>query len=392
MTDNLHVQIEDWRKRLLDLSKRNRLINCKLGARGAIELEHPTPAEIWQQLVLSNGNMTFAWKQQLLGEQAEEGDASPQLSMFIEDESSDQTRKRSPRTELDACRESPLLQPNYLLTQMADSTLATRLNRIALNAKTSISEQGVNVLFLAFGLLEWYESPDSEVAILSPLLLVPTQLDRIGPESLWKLSLYEEDVAPNQCLHELLRADFRVDLPEIPEEGLENPGDREAYFREIMNVVRKGGANTRWEVHDKAVLGTFSFQKLAMWQDLGNNADKIAAHDLCRAIAGDRTACVSASPDLPSPTQYDECIHPKEVHTILDADSSQLEAILAVDRGMSLVIDGPPGTGKSQTIANVIAQALGRGAPHLMLSHPHIPPHRDAPLRLTPVPAPARPR
>ena len=119
---------------------------------------------------------------------------------------------------------------------------------------------------------------------------------------------------------------------------------------------------------DRVILGTFNFQKLAMWQDLGDNRDRIAAHDLCRAIAGDETAPVSAAAELPAPEDFDDRVHPKDVHTILDSDSSQLEAILAAKSGMSLVLDGPPGTGKSQTIANIIAESLAAGKTVLFVS------------------------
>ncbi len=376
----LHTQIEDWRKRLLDLSKRNRLVNCKIGARAAIEIVHPEPESVWQRIVVNNGTMSFAWKRDLLDEEDE--DDSPPLSLFIEDgedhrqnkedRGEETTDKPVPvatnRPQMEECLASPFLRAEHLLTQMADKTLGTRLNRLSLNAKTAIAEQGINVLYLAFGLLRWYESPTSDVPLLSPLLLVPVQLDRAGPDAPWRISLYEEEISPNHCLRELLISNFRLELPEVPENGLENAGDRAAFLRSVSAIVQVPTAHSRWEVMDRVILGTFNFQKLAMWQDLGDNRDQIAAHDLCRAIAGDDTAPVSASAEISAPADFDDRVHPKDVHTILDSDSSQLEAILAAKSGMSLVLDGPPGTGKSQTIANIIAESLAAGKTVLFVS------------------------
>lgn len=374
----LHTQIEDWRKRLLDLSKRNRLVNCKIGARAAMEIVHPAPESVWQHLVVDDGTMSFAWKRDLLDEEDDED--SPQLSLFLGESKSQNGEDSAEGTsdkgvqpvakgaEMEECLASPFLREEHLLTHMTDQTLGSRLKRLSLNAKTTIAEQGINVLYLTFGLLRWYESPSSDVPLFAPLLLVPVKLDRAGPDAPWKISLYEEEIAPNHCLRELLISNYRLELPEVPENVLENAGDRAAFLKSVSEVVQVPTAHSRWEVMDRVLLATFSFQKLAMWQDLGNNRDRIAAHDLCRAIAGDDSAPVSASRDLPAIEDFDEQIHPKDIHTILDSDSSQLEAIVAAKSGMSLVLDGPPGTGKSQTIANIIAESLAAGKTVLFVS------------------------
>ena len=293
MSSPLHPRIQEWRTNLLDLSRRNRLINCKIGTRGAIELEHPSAETIWQQLVVSSGAMTFSWKTQLLDLKTDCASLPDELSCFVEEDSNSQQRKSTGRTEFEECLRSPNLKQDQLLTALTDRVLAARLNRLALNAKTSITEQGVNILFIAFGLLEWYESPSSDIPVLSPLILVPAQLERAGPDALWKLSLHDDDVVPNQCVRELLRVDFHVELPEISEEGSERSPNRTAYLESVRTAVRVAEQHTRWKVFDRVILGTFSFQKLAIWQDLENNAERIASHDLCRAIGGDCSAPVS---------------------------------------------------------------------------------------------------
>src|SRR5262245_54179886 len=105
-----------------------------------------------------------------------------------------------------------------------------------------------------------------------------------------------------------------------------------------------------------------------MWDDLGRNRDRIAGHDLCRALAGDSTASLRCPRDLPAANELDRLAQPDKTFHILDADSSQHEAIEAAKRGASLVLDGPPGTGKSQTIANVIAEFLAAGKSVLFVS------------------------
>jgi Protein of unknown function (DUF4011) len=62
--------------------------------------------------------------------------------------------------ELDFCLRSPRVGEDDLPTH-----LAARLNRLTRDARTSLSELGVTTLHLAFGLLRWYESSDSQVEL-----------------------------------------------------------------------------------------------------------------------------------------------------------------------------------------------------------------------------------
>ena len=95
-----------------------------------------------------------------------------------------------------------------------------------------------------------------------------------------------------------------------------------------------------------------------MYDDYGRHAAKIAEHEHCRRIAGDDSTPPPFAFAFPSPARFDAEVHPSKPPTILPCDSSQLEAILAIKSGTNLVLDGPPGTGKSQTIPNVIAECL----------------------------------
>ena len=71
------------------------------------------------------------------------------------------------------------------------------------------------MLFVAFGFLKWFEAEHSDEPRLSPLLLVPVYLGRIGAAVPWKLALYEDEITPNFCLRKLMKRDFRLELPEV---------------------------------------------------------------------------------------------------------------------------------------------------------------------------------
>ena len=331
------------------MSKRNKLVNCKIGSRGALQIVHPSSEQIWQSIAVTDGGAAFPWKRDLVpGFEPEDDD----------DDDAESLKKRRPKQPpLSDCLSSPRLQPNYSLTELDDKALDRRLGRLSINARTRLSEQGVNDLFLAFGLLRWCESIDSEEFIESPLVLIPVELFQEHADAPWLLTLYEEEVAPNHSLTQSLHEQFKLQLPNPSDHDLlESVASFQQYLKQVESVI---ASQERWEIRDVTLLGNFSFPKIAMWQDLDENREQVSSHDLCRAIAGDTTAPVSASSDdMPSPADFDAKIPPHDVHSILDCDGSQFEAVVAAKLGISFVLDGPPGTGKSQTIANIIAEFL----------------------------------
>src|SRR5262249_15592254 len=130
------------------------------------------------------------------------------------------------------CRRSPRLRPDHLLTELPDRQLAGRLNRLALNSRESLAEQGVATLYVAFGFLGWFESPDSQVEVRSPLLLVPVRLDRESIEAPWRLQAEDEEVLSNHSLAQLLENNFRLRLPDPEDEtpDAEDSNWRTRYF------------------------------------------------------------------------------------------------------------------------------------------------------------------
>lgn len=387
-------KVKKWRGKLLDIGNRNPLVNCSFNpSRGVIEIVTPDCETVWRTLAADSeagaDPMRFPWRRDLVPAPAEDlpsKDAKKNRSAkgtlsadktVAESESlvsQPETHESTPVVEwnpsLNDCRMSPGLRDTDLLTELSDRAIERRLRTVDAHARLQMSEQGVHVLYIAFGFLKWFESKNSVEERRSPLILVPVTLSRKSTNAAWELTEAEDDAIDNLCLRQRLRQDFSLELPPLPDiNELEEPSARIAFLDSVRTAVKECD---RWEVEDRAAIGLFAFPKVAMWKDLGDHTKAVINHPLCRSIGGDTTIPpqISFGPvdRIPDGNTLDDEVAPGEVKAILDCDSSQLEAIVAARRGVSLVLDGPPGTGKSQTIANVIADALSEGRTVLFVS------------------------
>ena len=245
-----------------------------------------------------------------------------------------------------------------LQTNLASARLQSRLRKTERDARTFIEEQGVNILYLALGMLRWYEAESSQEPRRAPLILVPVALERSSVRERFRLRYTEEEIEQNLPLVNKLRVEFGVDFPEmLPQEEL----DGRRYFDDVEASIKH---LPRWSVdRDAVVLGFFSFGKLLMYRDLdqGNwpRGRGPADHPVIQTLFDENSH--EPPSQLPEDEHLDKHVNPADVHQVVDADSSQTLALLDVKGGRSLVIQGPPGTGKSQTITNLIAEAVGYG-------------------------------
>src|SRR5262249_23603949 len=259
-----------------------------------------------------------------------------------------------------------LLQPRSSELVCADHG-RRRLLRILTNlyrrAHTDYLERGLRVLHLACGLLEWRDPERGETA-RSPLMLVPVELARTSLREPFTLTaVEEEDPFLNPALQARLAQDFKVRLPQPPEDWDEKP--LTAYLDEVRAAV---AGIEGWRVEPAVHLALFSFFKGVMHHDLSDNEDRLGAHPLIRALGREPPAAELTVAELPGERDLDAVQPPEKTYHILDADSSQRLCLEAVARGQSFVLQGPPGTGKSQTIANLIADCLATGRTVLFVS------------------------
>src|SRR5262249_35820217 len=127
-------------------------------------------------------------------------------------------------------------------------------------------------------------------------------------------------------------------------------------------VAPQGG----WVVGKSVVLSCFAPMKEAVYRDLFDHEDLIAAHPVVGALAVHRPA--GAEPAFTAVARPGAGPGPEAPPLILPADSSQRACVTAALAGRSFTIDGPPGTGKSQTIANIAGVLLHAGKTVLVVS------------------------
>jgi very-short-patch-repair endonuclease len=277
----------------------------------------------------------------------------------------------NPNTELPLSTNSQGKRLSGLQTLKFPDELESALELVAADARLAEQEMGLSTLFLSFGFIEWYSSNSSDLKAFAPLLLLPVNLERRKLSGKWHYSISSgaEAVETNLSLQKFLESEFGRQLPEMEALDEEDTASIDEYFSRVGEAIR---GLDRWKVHRWMVLGHFSFGRLAMYADLSleNWKDLPIEHRLLKVILQGTETIDNA--DLPTaPHDYD--VDDPEVEKltpvlIQDADASQHSALVDVMRGTNLVIQGPPGTGKSQTITNIIANALASNKTVLFLA------------------------
>jgi hypothetical protein len=236
------------------------------------------------------------------------------------------------------------------------------MGKIVADARLAEQEMGLSTLFLAFGFLEWYDSEVSDKKAFAPLLLLPVGVEarKVHGRTIYYVSATEEVAEANLSLQKLLETDFDRKLPAFEPADEDSIGAVEDY----LEVARAAIKNlSRWRVHRWLVLGHFAFGRFAMYADLNfeHGPGGALSHPIVGSLLRGRDDSEDGGPLPSDPDDYP--IDDPEIEAIAplliqDADASQHSALVDVMKGHNLVIQGPPGTGKSQTIANIIAGAL----------------------------------
>ncbi|HKA69147.1 MAG TPA: DUF3320 domain-containing protein [Actinomycetes bacterium] len=337
--------IRDWRDSLLNLAGTNRLLNFRPSKTSTIEVVQPAAADVLSAL---------ADQRALRFRSVPAPDSVPAPG----DAASLGSAPAGPRAGM--ARPLPAAVPGVLDTIKDEDELAAALRLLARRSKQEYLDRGVWVLYLAIGMLRWTD--DEGVGYASPLLLVPVRMVSTGLRRLPVLEVAEEDPVVNPALA-LKMGQYGVVLPGV--DLLEDLS-----LDELLDEVRAAVADRPgWAVDASVVVSCFSFHKEAMYRDLIEHQHAIAGHPIVAALAlGGRESTDGFMFDEIPDDRIDLDAPPETTPLVLDGDSHQRACIAAAVDGRSFVMDGPPGTGKSQTIANMIGVLLHAGRTVLFVS------------------------
>lgn len=381
---DLRQEIERFRERLLDLSLRNPLLSYRKSKRRTLQIVNELPDVIYERLVGDGKSFVFDFiPDRPHGGKLDRPTTHPS-SQFGETLDTARTIGEASQGASDIATELPEKYPvalprqtgdkvtlekhfvdDKLQTNLPQEKLNTTLRYMQREAITAMQETGINYLFLAIGFLAWRESDSTKKDRLAPLILVPVHIEKISKgngEPRFAVAWDEDDVQFNLSLQKKLFRDFDLKIPDF-DEGV----SPEKYFESLQGALRSKPA---WEIRREALLGFFSFHKLSMYADIdpanwelesGNSANSIIERLVCGGDADETSHALNDASfyapdyDIDNNTTVEKLILP------MDADSSQQSALVDIRSGRNLVIEGPPGTGKSQTITNAIADAIAAG-------------------------------
>ncbi len=250
------------------------------------------------------------------------------------------------------------LEQQRLRAYLNEDALKRSLTHLYRSSRLSLEENGANTLYIALGFLKWLETPHSIRPRFAPILLIPIEIIRKSAAKGYVIRSRGEETMLNITLIEMLRQFFNIQiggLDPLPRDG------SGVDVSKIFNTFRRAIMTQKgWDVEEQAIIGNFSFNKFIMWNDIHNNADKLRRNKIVASLMSGKIEWELDTEDNDE-LDLDEAYPAGKIALPIGADSSQFEAICAAIDDKSFILHGPPGTGKSQTITNIIANALYNG-------------------------------
>ncbi|WNM17259.1 DUF4011 domain-containing protein [Mesomycoplasma ovipneumoniae] len=365
--DSVREDLKKWQNKLLDVSKRNRLINFNLNIPTKtrpikLGILLPNFNDFLDNVVEAKAKIFFRYPEKNAKKQSTS--KSKNFTPLSLEEIQDQLINTKNISNL-IISDFPVEQENLIIKNLYSKF------------KNFKEEKAINILYLGIGFLKWFEKDDEKTPYYSPIFLFPAQLSRMleqGKEKYWLEFLDNSSLSINLTLLKKLQilnldsqlSKFKIDTTLSIRENFQN----------FEKLFHKNNTNSNWEIIRSIQLSLFDYSKIEIYTDLVENEEKIINNPFYNEIIGNSTPKPNNSvapigennQDTVVGSSSNNDLAPSDYFHILPADSSQEKAIQAAIRGENFILDGPPGTGKSQTITNIINEFLARNKTVLFVS------------------------
>ncbi|MDV0446566.1 hypothetical protein MsAg5_04110 [Methanosarcinaceae archaeon Ag5] len=350
-------ELELLRQKLLDLSLNNNLLNYTPSKKRTIEINNENISEIYDILVVQEKSMKFRAN----GTETKTKKTAANAAALDADMEADEDETGLLRNILK--KKEPVAKESGVMleTPFTPDDLENRLFYANNQSIAIFEEQGYPILYLATGFLEWTDS--AKKSFKAPLILIPVQFKRVGTKRKFTVQWTGDDIFASITLKAKL-LEFGLELPEFT--GAEDKHAVDFYLKAVEDLISEKDG---WKVTTDAYLDFYNFKKFVMYKDLDPavwpDGKGPETHPLINQVF---------NPSLPEydggflENDVDLKLKTEDIYHIVNADSSQIAVIEDVKAGRNLVVEGPPGTGKSQTITNLIAELLIMGKSVLFVS------------------------
>lgn len=333
-------RITQWERKLLELDMRNSLLNFKTNQ---TTCKFIVPAiETFVESIMSNRNYT------LHSRPNDNVSALDKLNSSVENNS--------------------FLKPlaDYMMYEYANKRLRVVSNgkdfenlllRVYRKEKSMQEETGTMTLYIACGYLKW-NLPDETESKYAPIFLFPVTLTKKGlSNTSYSIDINTEEAHINCTLLEFLYQEFNMDLRGLADVALD---DSKSLLSVLARIKKEIVGFANWEIVENAFLATLSFSNYLLWYDVKYKSNRFKENPVVDSLMNNRLNEAIASSSMSDCSSDEAYIGKERILLPISADSSQYSAIKD-SLSKSFVLHGPPGTGKSQTITNIIANNIVRG-------------------------------
>lgn len=343
-----------WEEKLLDLDMRNNLINTRLTRSGVQILSDDVTA-------LFNSFST-----------------TPQFGLFPLSSKPENGKKviafETVKSQMSDTLQS-LSMRNLLATASLNGKPEENIIALARKSNSEVEESGSNPLYLAVGAIQWFDNEKAAKAqstsYFSPILLIPAVLPRHRNGPYFQIHLDMDGIQFNTTAFEYFRRNLDLDFSEF--NHLFDDKSKPIDLQKIYNTIRhKIASKLNWSVMDDFLaLSLFSFAHFVMWTDMKDYQEQFLKNPVVKSFVTGQKEWEDNPLEI-APKEIDDKISPEDLAIPLSADSSQIKAVISSLQGESFILDGPPGTGKSQTIANMITNFLYHGKKVLFVAEKEV--------------------